>query len=103
MPHIPALWDKCRRWAAACLAGEASAQGPKWADPGTRAAKKVMCFEDDAEGRTLKQRVAALAPTVYEVVLRTQDQGSFPPWLTSRSRGRKWWPTEGQEWAAVRI
>eukprot|EP00972_Heterocapsa_arctica_P029964 4414879-Heterocapsa_arctica.AAC.1 len=99
MPHVHTLWDKCKEWAVECIATGADALA-QWADAGIRAAKTVICFEDDAEGWTRKQRVAAIAPSMYEIVLRTQDQGSFPGWLISRSKGRKWWPTDGQEWAA---
>eukprot|EP00972_Heterocapsa_arctica_P068055 10047936-Heterocapsa_arctica.AAC.2 len=67
MPHIPSLWEQCKLWASSTSSIQDTAAQTDWADMGLRAAKKVISFEDNTEGWTLGQRVAALAPSMYEV------------------------------------
>eukprot|EP00969_Alexandrium_andersonii_P346870 15335020-Alexandrium_andersonii.AAC.1 len=40
-----------------------------------------------------------LGPTLYRAAWWVQHQGRFRRWCLRRSRDRRWWPTDGQEWA----
>eukprot|EP00972_Heterocapsa_arctica_P090474 13348083-Heterocapsa_arctica.AAC.1 len=66
MPHIGALWTKCKKWAAACITAAAQGQPRHWADTGISAAKKVIKFQEDDGSISLSERAAALAPALYE-------------------------------------
>ena len=88
-------WNYCRRWAASPLPSNA----PRFAAAERRA--KNVALGKPPPGQADRSLLSGANAAIYEALWNLHDDGSFLSWSARRSANRRWWPTDGTEWACL--
>ena len=96
------IWQRTVTWARQTLRDEPGGQlrAEGWQRRLETAAQGILALADSGDPLDLAT-VRRRGPHIYRGILATQRGAAVERWLSEVSARRRFWPTRGQEWAAL--